>query len=101
VRLAEWHVLGAQKWGVVHPDTPPPAPPPLLSEFWLFRRYNLPPNGGGMRDQPLNWFEHGETLDRVYRAWRGWMESDQGPTWRKDNPELWQTVKVLRGMGYG
>jgi len=101
VRLAEWHALGEQKFRVVHAGASTPTPSPLLSEFWLFRRYGLPPNAGGLRDQPLNWFEHAEALDRVYTAWRGWLEGDQGPEWRKTNAHLMPTVKWIRGMGYG
>jgi hypothetical protein len=100
VLLAERDGMTAHTFALLHPDANP-APPPLLAEFWRFLRYQLPPNGGGMRDQPLGWFEGGEMLDRIYRAWRGWTESDKGPTWRKEHPELMQVVKTLRGMGYG
>ncbi|MBD3354319.1 MAG: hypothetical protein GF364_22745 [Candidatus Lokiarchaeota archaeon] len=88
-------------WRVVHPNEPPPEPPPLLSEYWRFLRYGLPPLHGGMRDQPANWFEHAETLERVYRAWLAWMESDKGPAWRKAHPEEMRIVTAVRRHIYG
>ena len=101
VGLAEYHALGARDYGRVHPGAPTPTPPPVLSEFWRFRRYGIPPLAGGMRDQPVNWFEHAEALDRVYAAWHGWLSGDQGPEWRKAHADLMPTVKELRRMGYG
>jgi hypothetical protein len=88
-------------FALMHPGVNP-APPPVLVEYWRFLRYQLPPNGGGLRDQPLGWLEAGETLERVYHAWRAWTQSDKGPTWRKEHPDLMQTVNVLREeYGYG
>ena len=100
VYLAEWE-LSRDNFHITHQDEPPPQAPALLSEFWRFRRYGLPPLAGGMRDQPVNWFEHGELLERSYSAWSAWMAGDKGPAWREQHADIMPLVKWLRGMVYG
>lgn len=100
VYRAEWdHDENAFR--LTHPDEPPPQVAPLLSEFWRFRRYGLPPLAGGMRDQPLNWFEHGELLERAYSAWAAWMAGDKGVEWRKTHADIMPLIKWLRELVYG
>lgn len=97
---AEWE-HSENSFRLTHPDEPPPRVPALLSEYWRFRRYGLPPLAGGMRDQPLNWFEHAETLANSYSAWLAWMEGDKGPDWRKAHADIMPLIKWLRETVYG
>ena len=94
--LAAFGALGEWRFSIAHPDQPQPQAPPLLREFWRFRRYGLPPLAGGMRDQPYGWFEHGELLANVYESWRAWLESDKGPDWRKQHPDTYAVVQWIR-----
>ena len=98
--LAEYHA-DAGNYETAHGTAQPPTIPPLLAEFWRFQRYRLPPNGGGLRDQPAGWFDRGETLSQVYSDWRAWMESDKGVDWRARDPDRWARVKRIREFVYG
>jgi len=100
VFLAEWE-LSRDNFRITHPDEPPPLAPPLLQEYWRFRRYGLPPLAGGLRDQPVNWFEHAELLERAYSAWSAWMSGDKGPDWRKAHADVMPLIKWLRELVYG
>lgn len=100
VYLAEWE-LSRDNFRITHPDEPPPQAPPLLQEYWRFRRYGLPPLAGGLRDQPVNWFEHAELLERAYSAWSAWMAGDKGPDWRKAHADVMPLIKWLRELVYG
>lgn len=93
VALAEYHAGQT--------DAPPPDPPRELVEFWQFKRYQLPPNGGGLRDQPAGWLDRCETLDQVYRDWLAWCRGDKGVEWRRSDPDRWQRVKRIREFVYG
>ena len=100
VYRAEWD-HSENGFRLTHPDEPPPQVPPLLQEWWRFRRYGLPPNGGGMRDQPAGWFERGELLARSYSVWEAWLASDQGPDWRREHADIMPLIKWLRELVYG
>ena len=103
--------LSENNFALSHPEWPPPqgsppripAPqvPALLSEFWRFRRYGLPPLAGGMRDQPVGWFEHGELLSSVYSAWTAWMQGDKGPEWRAAHVDILPLIRFVRETVYG
>jgi len=75
-------------------------PPPLLREYWQFTRYHLPPNPGGLRDQPLGWLATGEDLDALWRAWRAWEAGDKSAAWSQAHADIWPLVKWLRKIIY-
>jgi len=66
----------------------------LLKEYWQFLKYNLPPNGGGLRDQPPGWFENGEMLHIVYRAFVEYHARERGhdAAWMKAHPDAARIV---------
>ena len=100
VLLAEWD-HDNDNYRITHQDEPPPATPAMLAEWWDFRRYGLPPNAGGMRDQPLGWMHNCQQLAEAYRVWLAWMTCDKGPDWRRAHPGETRTALQLRGMVYG
>ena len=100
VYCAEWD-LDSDNFCLTHPDEPPPQPPAELMEWYAFRRYGLPPNGGGLRDQPLGWMDRCEYLDSVYRAWASWMAGDKSPEWVNAHPREYGLARWLREYVYG
>jgi len=100
VLRAEWD-HDNDNYRIVHQDEPPPQFPAGLLEWWDFRRYGLPPNAGGMRDQPLGWMDRCQQLAEAYRVWSAWTACDKGPEWREANPEMTRTALQLREMVYG
>ena len=100
VERATWE-HAPDDWPITHPGQPIPPPPYELQEWWDFLRYGLPPNAGGMRDQPLGWMDRCQTLDAYYRAWAAWLSGNKGPMWRKEHPEQAELALWLRESGYG
>ena len=93
--LAEWH-HSPEDYRLTRQGEPVPAVPQELREFWQFQRYGLPPNAGGLRDQPLGWLTNAETLARCYRAWGAWLSGNKGVKWRKEHADIWDTVEAMR-----
>ena len=100
VERATWE-HAPDDWDKTHPGQPIPSPCPELGEWWNFLRYHLPPNAGGMRDQPLGWMDRCQTLAAYYRAWQGWLASDKGVGWRRNNPDAMRLIQRVRENGYG
>ncbi|MCP4536265.1 MAG: hypothetical protein GY832_03890 [Chloroflexi bacterium] len=78
-------------------DTRPPA---ILSEYWRFQRYGLPPNAGGQRDQPVRWFDNAHVLDTVYRAFALYKQRVPGKeaAWYKAHPAEARIIGKLREL---
>jgi len=100
VYRAEWE-HSANDFRITHQGEPPPQLPAELREWQAFKRYGLPPNAGGQRDQPLGWMDRCERMDYCYRVWRAWMACDKGPEWVDAHPDEYKTARQLRSMVYG
>jgi hypothetical protein len=100
VYCAEWqHDRNA--FVLAHPGEPPPSFPYELVEFWDFQRYGLPPNAGGLRDQPLGWLDRCKALDRIWRAWAAYLGGDQGPEWYREHAAEARVAREVKEIVYG
>jgi hypothetical protein len=64
------------------------APPPELRELWDWHFYGLPPNPGGLRDQPVRWVRRLRPVALVYRAFLAYQQAEPGKLaqWKAQHP---------------